>query len=213
MSRFFRFVLAIMIIAFASRPSAAAENAAPFALFSHTLQTLSPDELAKAQSMTTIGKLSDDKQSLTFDASAIRLVVTTGPADDMLSYRIQGVRNPTLVVPKGATLRILFVNTDEDMPHDLRFGAVMPPFPLVSDATNSVGSAKLQPLTNGQYAADEVSFQTTSIGSFTYFCSVRGHAKSGMFGTIAVGVAAPDSSTRSAGTMAGMDMGGMKMSG
>lgn len=170
---------------------------APFALVKHTLQKLSAQALAKAETGQTPGILSDDKKSLSYSAATIRLVVRTGPEDDMLSYRIQGVRNPTLVVPKGAVLRVLFVNTDEDMPHDIHFGAIKPPFPIAPGMEGAVGSAKLPPLAKGKYAADELSIQAASVGSFTYYCSVRGHAKGGMFGTIAVGATPEESSTRS----------------
>ena len=46
----------------------------------------------------------------------IRLVAETGPENDMLSYRIDGLRNPILAVPKGAAVMVLFVTT----PHGLK---------------------------------------------------------------------------------------------
>ena len=61
----------------------------------------------------------------------------------MLLYRIQGTRNPTLVVLPGATLKVLFVNTDGDMKHDLRFGHVVGEFTLAPETTDTFGAEKL----------------------------------------------------------------------
>ena len=63
-----------------------------------------------------------DKKTLTFRQKTVRLVVHSGPANDMLSYRIAGLRNPTIVVPTGAMIKALYINTDDDMTHNLRFG-------------------------------------------------------------------------------------------
>lgn len=135
----------------------------------------------------TVGK--KEGTSLSFTEKEIRLVIYTGPLEDMLSYRIQGMRNPTLVVPSGATLKIIFVNTDIDMRHDVRFGHKTPPFELTVDAAMTAGSSTLDHQTgDGIYAAEEVVIKANTDGQYVYFCSVRGHAKGGMWGNIAVGV-------------------------
>src|ERR1700755_857632 len=83
--------------------------------------------------------------NLVFTQTEIRLVATTGPEDDMLSYRIQGMRNPTLVVPANATLKIFFVNTDADMLHDIKFGELKAPFEPAPDVAKTVGSTHVAP--------------------------------------------------------------------
>src|SRR4029079_10746489 len=129
----------LLFLALVFSASAFAHDA--FTLVSSQKKTIKSDDLAKIETERTAGQ--NDKTTITFTQNEIRLVVTTGPEDDMLSYRIQGVRNPTLVVPAGAVLNILFVNTDEDMPHDLHFGAVKPPFPDAPDTVGTVGSVRL----------------------------------------------------------------------
>lgn len=160
---------------------------APFSLLDSSRKTLTEAQLTALEAQQTMGRASDDKKSLTYDASTIRLVVRTGPEDDMLSFRIQGLRNPTLVVPQNATLNVLFANTDEDMPHDVHFSALRPPFAAMPSMQNAVGSAKLPHEAQEKYAAQELSLRATKIGSYTYFCSVTGHAKGGMFGFLVVG--------------------------
>jgi hypothetical protein len=127
--------------------------------------------------------------NLTFTDKDIRLVVLTGPEDEMLSYRIQGVRNPTLVVPAGASLKILFINADTDMRHDIRFGHFTGAFDIAVDAAATAGSTKLSARAeDGTLQAEEIVVRAVSVGEFKYICSVRGHAKGGMWGNIAVGV-------------------------
>src|SRR5437763_1804924 len=90
-----------------------------FTLVSSERKTVKQADVTALEKNQTMGR--HDKTALTFTENEIRLVAVTGPEDDMLSYRIQGVRNPTLIVPSGATLKILFLNLDDDMRHDIRF--------------------------------------------------------------------------------------------
>jgi hypothetical protein len=114
-----------------------------FTLISSQKKTIKSDDLTKIEAERTVGKI--DKTTLTFNEKEISLVVVTGPEDDMLSYRIQEVRNPTLVVPAGATLKILFINIDDDMLHDIRFGHLMNEFPIAPAITETVGTNRLPP--------------------------------------------------------------------
>lgn len=159
----------------------------PFKLVSSEKRTIKEADLPKVTEGRTVGK--KDGTALRFTEKEIRLVIFTGPLEDMLSYRIQGMRNPTLIVPTGATLKILFVNTDIDMRHDVRFGHKKPPFDLEVDPAMTAGSAKLDhQAEDSSYSAEEVVMKAEADGQFVYFCSLKGHAKGGMWGNIAVGV-------------------------
>lgn len=159
----------------------------PFTLVSSEKKTIKADELAELEKTRTEGTKSGT--NLTFVEKNIRLVVTTGPEDDMLSYRIQGMRNPTLVVPADANVRIFFVNTDSDMRHDVRFAHVEGEFILAPILEGTAGSNKLTARSEDNVLqAEEIVIKTNSVGQFKYFCSIRGHAKGGMWGNIAVGV-------------------------
>jgi uncharacterized cupredoxin-like copper-binding protein len=159
----------------------------PFTLVSSEKRVLTDESLEKLSAAQTKAKA--DGSTLTFSGADIHIVVTTGPEDDMLSYRIQGIRNPTLAVPSGAKLTILFVNVDEDMRHDIRFGHVVGDFPLIPELTDNVGTNKLTPrAVDESLQAEEIAVKATGDGAFKYFCSVRGHAKGGMWGNILVGV-------------------------
>ena len=121
--------------------SASAFAHTAFTLVSSEKKTVKEAEMAQFEKTRTAGKV--DGANLAFSDKEIRLVVMTGPEDDMLSYRIQGVRNPNLVVPAGAILKILFVNMDSDMRHDVRFGHIAGDLTATPDVSETAGSTKL----------------------------------------------------------------------
>ena len=183
MKKIIFFVAIAIAIAFATTAFAQHE---PFKLVSSVAKTISFEELLAAEKTRDLGAKGEG--TLTFTQKEIRLVVVTGPESDMLSYRIQGMRNPTLNVPEGAVLKILFVNKDADMLHDLRIGHVMGDFTAQPSLAMTAGSSKLDPAVDERtWHAQEIVIQANDTGAFKYFCSVTGHAKGGMWGTINVG--------------------------
>ena len=161
----------------------------PFTLGAATPKTMTPATLAAAQKTDTRGQVSANKKALTFRQKTIRLVVVTGPDDDMLSYRIAGLRTPTLIVPRGATLRVLFVNTDDDMAHNIRFGGLQKSYPNAMDAYmhKSVGASPLPHKTETAFTGEELTLCAPATpGAYAYLCTVRGHAQGGMIGTVIV---------------------------
>lgn len=149
--------------------------------------TLTAGGLAGAKKKATTGSIGSDKKSITFSANSARLVVETGPKNDMMSYRIQGLRNPPLLVKPGATLHVLFVNTDDDMLHSLRFTSKVTPFDAKIGLKGSVGSADLKPMSGKSLFGQEFTVKVPSKkGSYSYICTTPGHAAAGMYGTITV---------------------------
>lgn len=129
----------------------------------------------------TRGTVSADKKTITFRQKRIALTAVSGPASDMLSYRIAGLKNPTLVVPEGATLTVRFINTDDDMTHNLRFGSQH------TASTPSVGTPDLAHRTQSAFRAATVTVRAPEKqGTYYYFCTVPGHAQGGMWGTLRV---------------------------
>ena len=168
---------------------AAATPASPFALVSGTRAVVTPGALAAAQKTETQGQASPDGTRLAFRQKIVRLVAVTGPENDMLSFRIDGRRNPTLIVPRGATIKMLFVNTDDDMKHNIRFGAALKAYPsaMTSYTKTSVGTPELAHKSEAASYGEELTLHVpTSPGTYVYFCTVRGHALGGMVGKIIV---------------------------
>ncbi|HQU81556.1 MAG TPA: hypothetical protein PKY59_00430 [Pyrinomonadaceae bacterium] len=162
-----------------------------FTLVSSAKKTVKLADLIAMDKERTLGK--KDGVNLVFTEKEIRIVIVTGPEDDMLSYRVQGVRNPNFIVPSGATLKILFVNKDSDMRHDIRFGHVVKDFEIAVETAETAGSEKLAPQNADEsYQAEEIVIKANEDGAYKYFCSVRGHAKGGMWGNILVGISAAE---------------------
>lgn len=163
--------------------------AAPFTLVRSASQTLTPAALAAAQKKQTPGAASPDGKTLTFTQKTVRLVAVTGPENDMLSYRVDGLRNPVLVVPRGAALTLLFVNADDDMAHDIRFGPVLTAHPNVMEAyvKSSAGTPALAHTSESVLHAEALTLRMPDApGVYEYCCTVRGHAQGGMAGKVIV---------------------------
>lgn len=180
---------AILTGAVWSLAATAAPAGSGFVLTGGTPRTVSEATATAALQGATPGKVSGNKTTITFAQKTIRLVAVTGPEKDMLSYRVDGLRNPILVVPKSALLKVLFVNTDGDMFHNIRFGTSRASFPNAADALikSSVGTPLLPHGTETSHHAEELTLRAPSVpGKYAYFCTVRGHAQGGMWGTILV---------------------------
>ncbi len=186
------FTLTVVALCFVPRlapAEPAPAPASPFTLVTGVRGTFTPRRLASAQATETRGQVSPDGKTLTFLERSIRLVAVTGPEDDMLSYRIAGKRNPALIVPRGATIRMLFVNTDDDMKHDIRFRTALKTYPSVMAPAQepSVGTPEMAPKSGAALHGEELTLHApASPGAYIYVCTVRGHAQGGMVGKIIV---------------------------
>jgi len=127
--------------------------------------------------------------TLAYSGKSIRLAIESGPPSDMFSFACDGRRNPTLLVPRSSTLKILFVNRDDDMLHDLRFGTWNPAVPGAGEPSekSSVGTEQLAPESRDGFSTQKIALKVpSSPGHYTYFCTVKGHAQGGMWGTVEV---------------------------
>lgn len=157
-----------------------------FELSDRKLQTLSEKELSASESRQPKYKIMDG-HAIIIDQLQAEIVIRTGPAEDMLSFRIQGIRNPIIAMKPGTKLRILFVNVDDDMHHDIRFGESQDSWTSSPDTIGTVGTRRLSQVVTNTFYAEEIVLTAKDSGTFSYFCSVRGHAVRGMAGKIVVG--------------------------
>jgi plastocyanin len=161
-----------------------------FTLVSSEKFTVTQAQLDELQKQASVGKA--DGANLTFSGTDLKLVFTAGPEDDMFSYRVQGMRNPNIVTPGDVRITVWFVNTDDDMPHDLLFSHYVVDFPDVPDKTQSAGTQRVRAhdAEAAPFSAEKIVITSNEDGAYRYFCSVKGHAKGGMWGNILVGVKA-----------------------
>lgn len=122
-------------------------------------------------------------------------------------FVIDGLINPTLVVPNGAVLHLTVVNLDEDAYHDFVISTLAPPYPslvmqgMMANGGGPAGWGMMGGQGSGRYLymmpvlypADYTSgwapfysytVSMPSNASLWYLCSYPGHAQSGMYGEI-----------------------------
>src|SRR5437764_299609 len=73
------------------------KNKQPFEITARKSKSLSEEEVSALQAKQNKNKIIDS-HLIIIDQNDAQIVITTGPAEDMFSYRIQGTRNPILAI-------------------------------------------------------------------------------------------------------------------
>ena len=125
---------------------------------------------------------------ITLSGTASSLTVLAGPEDDMMSFNIEGLTNPELVLPRGSKVTFTVINIDEDMLHSFKVTTMAPPYAsVVSLGGGAVGTTSMNPHTEKKpFSATELVVQASTAGQGFYLCSVKDHAKDGMFGKLTI---------------------------
>ena len=127
------------------------------------------------------------QNTLTFSGSRIHILALAGPEENMFSYKIAGLTNPTLRVPAGSRVHLTVVNIDDDMSHDLVISYPRRSYPERPEVPpHAVRTHSLSPRHGQTYQAEVLLIQALRPGSYEYFCSIPGHAKGGMHGRLEV---------------------------
>jgi len=118
-------------------------------------------------------------------------------------FVIYGLINPTLVIPRGTSLQIIFINLDNADMHNFVIGTISPPYPYMamqgmmysysqsgpSRSSPAVYMMPFLPPANwNQGTAHEYTYTVTlgASGDLWYLCAYPGHAQMGMYGKILV---------------------------
>jgi rusticyanin len=107
------------------------------------------------------------------------------------TFRIAGLVNPTVVVPRGAHVAIQLVNADPDTAHGLVLaasGTASPWMPMTTARPAFAGAAVwfLGDSTSAEMHRATLSFTVGAQSTYQYLCPVPGHARKGMVGTLVV---------------------------
>lgn len=175
-----------------------------------------PNYVTPIQSNDTVQFHSDNITILVFgmmpeDAENLTSMAPPSYSTDDV-FVIYGLINPTLVMPSGAQVQVIFVNLDSDMYHNFVFSTISPPYSnypmqgmmggggMMGGETGVYGNYMmpyLSPANYGHGIAEASSFDLT-LGSQTtlwYICSYPDHAQSGMYGKIVITGSIQSSST------------------
>ena len=123
---------------------------------------------------------------------AVNLTNSTPPAyakND--TFVIDGLINPTLVLQKGSTVHITFVNLDSSEYHDIIITSTGPPYQYMPMSAMGGLVSMMSFVQHADYQqgqAYEYSYNASfsSDGTFWYLCMYPGHAQMGMYGKIIV---------------------------
>lgn len=134
-------------------------------------------------------------------------------------FVIYGLIDPTLVIPEGASVHVIFVNLDNDMYHNLVFTTTSPPYSYMSEQSMMGGGMMgegpngnyylymmpfINPANYSQGMASAYSYSLNLVNETTlwYLCTYPGHAESGMYGKVLTGsqLTTPSSSTNESST-------------
>ncbi len=134
--------------------------------------------------------------SLTFNDTRIHMnVIAVQPDNPDTTFEVGGLVDPTLHIPRGATVTMTLVNMDygQDMPHGLVLTREAPPYPYMGTGMMGGGNGipplaarSTDDLQSATYASGTLQFQATTPGTYYYVCQVPGHAQDGMYGKIIV---------------------------
>jgi len=133
-----------------------------------------------------------DKASntITFAGSSVSLtVVAVPPGGPDMSFRVAGLTDPTLVVPRSAQVTVQFINGDTDEAHAWMVVSEQPPFSFYQPKTPAISGAYSgligDPTASGQ-GASTITFQAGPAGTYQYICPMPGHAQMGMHGAFII---------------------------
>lgn len=153
---------------------------------------VSPAQAARLSDAVPAGATPDHAANqLTFTTGAVHLVVLASPSMPAESFRIAGMTDPTVVVPKGATVSIELVNADSDMAHGLVVtspgaGSTWMPMMTAPPAFSGAALWFLGESTSAGMHEATLDFTASAPGTYAYLCPVPGHAAEGMAGTFIV---------------------------
>jgi rusticyanin len=127
---------------------------------------------------------------ITFRTATVSFVVeAVPPANPDMTFRIAGLVNPAVIVPRNATVHVEFVNADHDQAHGWVVGRVQQPFPFrmtTAAAFLGASAAVIGDPTAAGPGATIITFTADARGVYQYFCPMPGHAQMGMHGTFTV---------------------------
>lgn len=153
---------------------------------------VSPTEATRLGNQVPAGASVDRAaKRITFTGTTVHLVVLASPTMPDENFRIAGMTNPTVVVPRGASVSVELINADGDMAHGLVVtaqGAASSPMPMMAYPPAFSGAALwfLGESTSAGMHQGSLAFTADRTGTYQYLCPVPGHAQKGMVGTFEV---------------------------
>ncbi len=149
---------------------------------------------ARALSHRVAATVAIDRQTntITYHSAQVALVALASPASGPdMTWTVDGLVNPTVVIPQGASVSVRFFDADTDTMHGWEVTRTPPPYPYMAmmDAPVAFPGAFAMPVrgaTARRWVGRVVRFTASRAGTYSYICPVPGHAQQGMHGTLVV---------------------------
>ncbi len=158
------------------------------------VKTINKNELKKLLKTPSKGvKINRKTNTIEYSGKKIIIPIIASPSEKaMYAFGVYGLVNPTIVVHKGTTVKLLFVNKDDDMFHGVMITSAAPPYPYMAMMLAPVvyQSSFIRPVryyeSGGKYPETSSIFYASKSGIFYYICQVPGHAHDKMYGKFVV---------------------------
>lgn len=154
--------------------------------------TVSPSEadstIRKSLVNSVIDRVND---MITYRGKNVTIALLGSPNGEDEKFVVDGLINPTLHVPLGATVTLELINADDGMPHGVLIAPTPPPYSFMGTMMVGTYASAIIPVipaaTATGYPTATAAFVTTQLGTYFYLCQYPGHAEKGMYGRIIVG--------------------------
>lgn len=130
--------------------------------------------------------------TITYASTEVDLVVLGAPGNRPgMFWQVDGLVNPTVVVPAGASITVHFADDDPGHSHGFEVTTAAPPFPKMAMMASRVAApgALIMPVPaprGGSWYGATIRFRAPRPDVYHYLCPVPGHARQGMWGTLTV---------------------------
>ncbi|MEX6505359.1 sulfocyanin-like copper-binding protein [Jiella sp. M17.18] len=144
------------------------------------------------------GAVDAKNDTITYRGSDVTIdMVAVQPGHEDQTFEVDGLTNPTLIVPRGATVHLNLLNMDygDAMEHGVILTRDPPPYPGMAMMATGPGFAAVMPLlpwrsskdlSKAKFAAVGTTFFADRAGTYWYVCPTPGHAEEGMYGKFVI---------------------------
>jgi plastocyanin len=127
--------------------------------------------------------------TLRFTSADVGFVALASPPGHDMTFRIAGMTDPTIEVPKGAQITVEFINGDHDMAHMWLLAHSVPspgPNPAGGLSEPIAGGRPLGDPSSAGQPVETIAFPAPPPGTYHYYCAFPGHAAMGMQGRLLI---------------------------
>lgn len=154
--------------------------------------TLVPASRMEAAAAAAACQAHIDGTTVAYTSTQVHLVALGAPGSRPgMFWEVDGVVNPTVVVPAGARITVEFADGDPGYQHGFEVTAAPPPYPSMAMMGAGVVApgAFVMPVAaprGASWYSETTTFTAPPAGTYYYLCPVPGHARQGMWGKLIV---------------------------